>query len=66
MKKILTKELFNVLFSKTEASLISIFDYYKSYNNLELKYSFTLNLIFKIINLILMKINKILFVFPVI
>lgn len=42
-KNILTKELFNVLFGKTEASLISIFDCNKSRNNLELKYSYSLN-----------------------
>ncbi len=42
-KNVLTKELFNVLFNKTEASIFSLFDCYKSNNIIDLKYSFSLN-----------------------
>ncbi len=42
-KNFLTKELFNVLFSKTTASIFSLFDCYKSNNYIDLKYSFSLN-----------------------
>lgn len=42
-KNILTKELFNVLFSKTEASIISLFDCFKSNNSIDLKYHYSLN-----------------------
>lgn len=42
-KNILTKELFSVLFSKSEASIISLFDCCKSNNSINLKYTYNLN-----------------------
>ncbi len=42
-KNVLTKELFKVLFNKTEASIFSIFDCFNSNNYIDLKYSYSLN-----------------------
>ena len=42
-KNVLTKELFKVLFNKTDASIFSIFDSFNSNNYIDLKYSYSLN-----------------------
>ena len=41
-KNVLTKELFKVLFNKTEASIFSLFDCFNSNNYIDLKYSYSL------------------------